>query len=161
VTIQCNKGSIKMTMTKPHDLDPERVRTLHKKVSAVESVGARMAALSKSLVGMPYVTNPLIGSAERREQFTISMSAFDCVTFMETVLALALSHSTDEFTDFMRRIRYEGGVIEWHHRNHYMTGWIRNNERIGLIENLSDQMQTVQRHRVLNVLEGLAPKSVE
>ena len=67
-----------------------------------------MDALSRQFIGLPYRTNPLIGSAGEREVFTASTGEFDCVTYVETVLALALSSNVDEFADWRRKIRYEG-----------------------------------------------------
>ena len=50
-----------------------------------------MEALSRYFLGHPYQINPLIGSAGTPEVFTVSLDAFDCVTFVETILALSLA----------------------------------------------------------------------
>jgi hypothetical protein len=61
----------------------------------------------------------------------------------------------------LRKIRYERGSIQWYRRNHYMTLWIRNNVREGIIRRVSMMaVQTVSIERVLNAVPGLAPKRI-
>ena len=56
--------------------------------------------------------------------FKVSLEGFDCVTYMETVLALAQSRSTDEFIVEMREMRYANARIVFRpDRNHYMIDW--------------------------------------
>src|SRR5581483_7217804 len=101
--------------------------------------------LSRRFLGHPYQTNPLIGSADSPEVFTASLDAFDCVTYVETVLALARARSVDEFTRWLRAIRYEDGCVRWERRNHYMTRWIRNNARQAIISPISFPVSTIIR----------------
>lgn len=145
----------------PRDLDERLVSRLLREAAREKSLPRRMKRISGLLLGRPYVANPLIGGADVPEVFTVSMDGFDCVTFVETVLALALSRETTDFPDFMQRIRYERAIVDWKHRNHYMTGWIQSNVRSGLLENLTDHMVPVHRHRLLSVLNGLPAKAID
>jgi hypothetical protein len=89
--------------------------------------------------------------------FTASLDGFDCVTYIETVLALARASNVDDFIEWLRKIRYEQGRIQWERRNHYMTLWIRNNVREGIIGPVSmPAVPILSRERVLNVVPGLA-----
>ena len=91
--------------------------------------------------------------------FTASLDGFDCVTYIETVVALALASNVDDFVEWLRKIRYEQGRIQWDRRNHYMSLWIRNNVREGILKPVSTPtVPTVSRERVLNVVPGLAPQ---
>ena len=93
------------------------------------------------------------------EVFTASLDKFDCVTYIEAVVALSLASNVDEFVDWLRKIRYEHGRIQWNRRNHYMSLWIRNNVRDGILKPVSTPtVPTVSRERVLNVVPGLAPQ---
>ena len=108
---------------------------------------------------IPTEPNPLIGSAETSEVFTASLDGFDCVTYIETIVALARACDVDDFVEWLRRIRYERGRIQWERRNHYMTLWIRNNVREGIIRPVSmPAVPIVSRERVLNVVPGLAAR---
>jgi cell wall-associated NlpC family hydrolase len=121
------------------------------------SAASRIEVLSRHFLGRPYKTNPLIGSADTAEAFTASLDGFDCVTYIEIVLALSRASNVDEFTKWLRKIRYDRGRIQWEQRNHYSTLWIRNNIREGIIRPVSmPAVPTVSIDRVLNVVPGLA-----
>jgi hypothetical protein len=98
----------------------------------------------------------LVGSADTPEVFTVSLDTFDCVTYVETVLALSFASNADEFQEWLRKIRYEGGRIAWERRNHYMTGWIRSNKRAGLLRRLAlPGVHVAVKERTLNGVPGL------
>lgn len=140
----------------PRGLSRRRVERLLLATKSERSVGSRIDVLSRHFLGHPYRPNPLIGSADRAEVFTASLDGFDCVTYIETMVALAGASSVDDFIGCLRKIRYERGLIQWARRNHYMTQWIRNNVREGIIGPLAiPAVPTVSRERVLNVMPGL------
>lgn len=143
----------------PRDLRPRRVDQLLSQVKSESSIPSRIEKLSRYFLGRAYQADPLIGSANKAEVFTASLDAFDCVTYIETVLALSCARNVDDFTARLRKIRYERGVVQWQRRNHYMTLWIRNNVREGLLRPVSiPAVPTVTTDRVLNVVPGLAPR---
>ena len=147
-----------MKHLKPRGLSRRRVEQLLSKIKA-RSVGSRIDFLSRHFLGRPYKPNPLIGSADTPEVFTASFDGFDCVTYIETVLALARACDVDDFIEWLRKIRYERGRIQWERRNHYMTFWIRNNVRAGIVRPLSMQaVPILKMERVLNVVPGLDPR---
>jgi len=146
-----------MKHAQPRGLSRRRVEQLLSETKHDRSAGSRIDVLSRHFLGHSYKPNPLIGSADTVEVFTASLDGFDCVTYIETIVALARASNVDDFTEWLRRIRYERGRIQWERRNHYMTLWIRNNVREGIIRPVS--MPTVpilSRERVLNVVPGLA-----
>jgi cell wall-associated NlpC family hydrolase len=123
------------------------------------SADSRIEFLSGHFLGRPYKPDPLIGSADTAEVFTAALDGFDCVTYIETVVALARASNIDDFVDWLRKLRYEQGRIQWDRRNHYMSLWIRNNIRNGILKPVS--MPTVpmlSKDRVLNVILGLDPQ---
>lgn len=146
-----------MKHAQPRGLSRRRVERLLLKTKHDRSAGSRIDVLSRHFLGHPYKPNPLIGSADTAEVFTASINGFDCVTYIETVLALARASNADDFTEWLRKIRYERGRIQWERRNHYMTLWIRNNVREGIIRRVSmPAVPILSRERVLNVVPGLA-----
>jgi cell wall-associated NlpC family hydrolase len=150
-----------MQEAQPLGLSRRRVEQLLLKTKSHGSPASRIDALSHYFLGRPYKANLLIGSSGTPEVFTASLDGFDCVTYIETILALARASHADDFTKWLQRIRYEDGRIQWTRRNHYMTGWIRNNTKAGVVRLLSlPPKATVMRSRVLNLLPGLAPKRV-
>ena len=140
-------------------LNRRRVEQLLSETKHDRSSGSRIDFFSRHFLGQPYKPNPLIGSADSAEVFTASFDGFDCVTYIETVVALARAANVDDFTDWLRKIRYERGRIQWDRRNHYMTDWIRNNVREGIVKPVSiPAVPTLSRDRVLNVVPGLDPQ---
>ena len=148
-----------MKHAQPRDLSRRRVQQLLAEAKYDRSTSIRIDVLSRSFLGHPYKPNPLIGSADTAELFTASLDGFDCVTYIETVLALARASNVDDFTEWLRKIRYERGRIQWEQRNHYMTHWIRNNVREGIIRPVSMRaVPMLSRERVLNVVPGIDPQ---
>jgi len=146
-----------MKDAEPRGLSRRRVEQLLSEAKYDRSAGSRIDVLSRHFLGHSYKPNPLIGSADTAEVFTASLDGFDCVTYIETIVALARASNVDDFTEWLRKIRYERGRIQWERRNHYMTVWIRNNLREGIIRPVSiPDVPTVIRERVLNVVPGLA-----
>jgi hypothetical protein len=148
-----------MKQAQPRGLSRRRVQQLLWETQHDRCAGSRIDVLSRHFLGHSYKSNPLIGSADTAEVFTASLDGFDCVTYIETILALARASSVDDFADRLRKIRYEQGRIQWERRNHYMTLWIRNNVRNGIIRPVPmPAVPTLSRERALNVVPGLAPQ---
>jgi hypothetical protein len=143
----------------PRGLSRRRVDQLLSKIKRDRSAASRIDVLSRHFLGRSYKPNPLIGSSDTAEVFTAALDGFDCVTYIETVVALARASNTNDFTDWLRKIRYEQGRIQWDRRNHYMSLWLRNNVRNRILKPISmSTLPTVSRDRVLNVVPGLDPQ---
>jgi len=146
-------------MTLPLGLS-RRVQQVLTEAKHNRSTVSRIETFSGHFLGYPYKPFPLIGSAGTPEVLVASLDGFDCVTYMETVLALARSTTVDGFIGWLRKIRYERGRVEWKRRNHYMTGWMRNNLRDGTVRRIAaSTVPTVRRERVLNALPGLPART--
>ena len=141
----------------PRGLSRQRVEKLLSKVKSNGSAGSRIEFLSRHFLGRPYKINPLIGSVSTPEVFTASLDDFDCVTYVETVLALSRASSARSFIEGLRNIRYDKGRIEWNRRNHYMSRWIRNNARSGTVRPVPSKAPPVVKERTLDMVPGLAP----
>ena len=120
-----------------------------------QPVALRVESISRRFLGRPYATNPLIGSASSPEVFTAATNGFDCVTYMETVIARAYALTPKDSREYLRRVRYSGGRVDWKHRNHYMTNWIRNNARAGLVQPVKFGAASIAKQRQLDMVPGL------
>ncbi|HKG22121.1 MAG TPA: N-acetylmuramoyl-L-alanine amidase-like domain-containing protein [Blastocatellia bacterium] len=146
--------------TKDPPLDYSEIEAILASAEKSDGLSARIDLISGALLARPYAANPLRGGPGRPETLTASLEAFDCVTYIETVLALALSGNAAEFLDLLRRIRYEGGEVAWQKRNHYMTGWAENNESAGFVRNITDGPLAEMVTRTLSVVGGLPARQV-
>jgi len=82
-------------------------------------------------VGAKYVADPLGEAAGYDRDPLIRFDAFDCTTFVETVLA-------GGDIDALTRIRYADGEVSFIKRNHFIeTDWMQNNSDI--VKNVSSK----------------------
>jgi hypothetical protein len=91
----------------------------------------------------PYVVEPL-GEGPKGEISKAPLyrfDGFDCTTFVETVMALALSTTPAEFKARMNQIRYKDGSVNYVMRNHFTSvDWIPNNQAYGFVKDITLQV---------------------
>lgn len=94
--------------------------------------------VGKQLLNTPYVGGVL--DKPKTEKLVVDLSRLDCVTFLESVVALSMTIRKGEtqFEDFCRElkfIRYRDGVMNGYaSRLHYFSEWIQNNAQKGILE---------------------------
>ncbi len=94
--------------------------------------------------GTSYVAHTLEVTDD--EKLVVNLREFDCVTFVETVIALTNTvrsgkHDFDEFTLQLERVRYRNGNRDGYaSRLHYTSDWLCNNEQNGLLKNISCEL---------------------
>jgi len=109
--------------------------------------------VGKSFLGRPYVAHTL--EETESEQLVVNFRTFDCTTFVETTMALALAlHELPEhnlakydqlFRTYLTKIRYRNGVVDGYaSRLHYFSEWLRDNERKGLLRDVTRHMGGIQ-----------------
>lgn len=133
---------------------------LLKSVADESDLSNRVERISARFLGLPYVSSSLIGDLDVPEQLVVRLDAFDCVTYIETVLALARAQTAEQFEENLIRLRYKNGEVSWTKRNHYMVDWWRNNEREGLIKNITRGKAASTKIRELNLISGLPTRRV-
>jgi hypothetical protein len=121
---------------------------------------ARLKLISARLLGRPYLTHPLVGSPHQPEQLVARMDGFDCVTYIETVLALSNAVSMDDFLNRLRELRYVNGEVSYVARLHYSTDWYKTHIQRGLLQDVTQGDWTVECTKTLGAAVGL-PARVE
>ncbi|WP_421854933.1 N-acetylmuramoyl-L-alanine amidase-like domain-containing protein [Marinomonas sp.] len=91
---------------------------------------SRIAPLSQVFLGAKYVGGN-VGEGEQglydKDPLT-RFDVFDCTTYVETVLAGAMSASASEFEQNLMRLRYKDGKVSFVTRNHFPSlDWFHNN----------------------------------
>jgi hypothetical protein len=122
--------------------------TLVKQPSARESdiYLHQVVSHARSYVGAPYQDNPLLGSHDKAEKFVTSKSSFDCVTFVETVLAECLSSQLQTtYEHELRNLRYKNGFVDWLSRLHYFSEWLTVNASRGFLSPVFSPPITTRR----------------
>lgn len=104
-----------------------RIERLIHAARGMPLISQRIAFISSALRGSPYIAHTLIGGPCRLERFVARDDGFDCVTYVETVLAAAMARSPDDFDNALRKIRYCNGIVSWRARNNYFFEWGEHN----------------------------------
>ncbi len=142
-------------MPSGHLAEPAEVRALLALAEGCAGFEARLDVLSRALLGRPYAVSPLVGSPSEPEALVTRLDAFDCVTYAETVWALAGCRDPVGFERRLVSLRYTHGQVDWWARNHYMHAWIARNEAAGLlIPILSAGWVDTDETRALTALDG-------
>ena len=122
------------------------------------SLEARVDSISRLFVGRAYLENPLGGGPDQGEVFRCSFDEFDCVTYVEIVLALACSKTASRFSRTLRDLRYLEGNVDWFRRNHFMTEWLRINAKRGVLADITTGRESIAKTRTLSGVPGIGPE---
>ncbi len=111
---------------------------------APKPIGEVMVFVGKQFLGAPYEAGTLDRPAA--ESLVVDLHTFDCVTFVENVLALARcikedKLSFDAYRAELERIRYRGGKLDGYpSRFHYFSEWIRENEKKKIVRDVTKSL---------------------
>ncbi|MEZ0542498.1 N-acetylmuramoyl-L-alanine amidase-like domain-containing protein [Fibrella arboris] len=123
---------------------------------------------ASSLIGKPYVYHTL--EVNESEQLVINLHEFDCTTFIETTLALALAdhdlpvkHTPTQleatFRKYLTKVRYRNGQIDGYaSRLHYLSDWLRDNERKGILQDVTREIGGIQVQKAVNYMTAAVHK---
>ena len=93
--------------------------------------GCSVGTAGQSFLGARYISSPLGEGVAPDDDPLIRYDAFDCTTFVETVLA-------DGDLKKLNKIRYKNGEIDFLNRNHFIeSDWLMNNA--DLVQNVSNK----------------------
>lgn len=93
--------------------------------------GCSVGTAGQSFLGAKYISSPLGEGIAPDDDPLIRYDAFDCTTFVETVLA-------DGDLKKLNKIRYKNGEIDFLNRNHFIeSDWLMNNA--DLVQNVSNK----------------------
>ena len=128
-------------------------------------LGPRAIRVGELAIGTPYEPFTLEayikagGDPKDLEPLTLSLTRFDCVTLVESCLAIA--RATDDgvkptwakFSREVERMRYRGGKRHGYAtRLHYFSEWISDGEKRGLVKDLGQELGGVTDPRQLRFM---------
>lgn len=105
----------------------------------------RLLQLSAKFLGMPYLGGALgEGEVGEFDQFPFyRFDAFDCVTYINTVLALYFARSWHEFLYHLAQINYRSGNVRYENRYHFMSiDWNPENNARGYVTEITPQVNS-------------------
>lgn len=126
-----------------------------------QDLSKRIAFISNQFLGKPYLLSALgEGSEGYFDQTSLYRTdAFDCETYVDTVLALALGHNLAEFKQLIRKIRYKDGQVGFLTRNHFTCiDWNKNNQDQGFLKDITPEIHDQQNTSIALNAEALINK---
>lgn len=111
-------------------------------------IGELTAAIGRRFVGAPYT--PGLLEVPQTEQLVVNLREYDCVTYVEQMLAMARTVKTGspsyaDFKNQLRRIRYRDGELAGYpSRLHYFSEWISDNDGKGVVRNITQSLGGVR-----------------
>lgn len=114
--------------------------------------------VSAQLIGASY-REGLLDQGETEKLF-ISLTEFDCVLFVETVLAfsrnlIVANPSYENFIQNIEQVRYVDGKLDGYcSRLHYFSEWIRDNQRKNIVRDLTAELGGVPLQKTLNFMSS-------
>lgn len=121
-----------------------------------KNIGDIITTVGKSFLGTEYKAHTL--EAGSKEKLIINLRGMDCTTFLENTLALArcIKDNKMTFPDFENQltgIRYRSGKIKGYpSRLNYFSDWIYDNEKKGIVKNVSKRLGGVPVKFELNFM---------
>lgn len=115
------------------------------------SIAERIDWISSKYLGTIYELGALgEGAKARYDQFPkYRLDAFDCDTYVNTILSLALATSLPSFQQCIKLMRYKNGTVSYINRNHFTDlDWNINNQQRGLLKDITLDIKDKQKHPV-------------
>lgn len=139
ISTYCCATTVDTVYTKADSIIYEScIKSLHKyKKPSITDV-------AKQFLGKPYIASTL--EVRDKEDLIINLRELDCTTFVETCIAIHLAKRSGNpsFSNYCKKlsdIRYRNGEINGYpSRLHYMTDWTYENQKNGVLEDISLQL---------------------
>lgn len=132
---------------------PIRLQPLLAAAATAPWGGARATAASAPLLGIRYRLDPLGEGRGPDPDPRLRLDAFDCVTLIETALALGAGRDEDQVRRALDDLRY-GTTVELADRNHeVLSQWIPRNVAKGWIRPISRQLAGASAVEVATVYD--------
>lgn len=126
------------------------------------SMPARIDWISSQFKGKPYVLGSLgEGPNARYDQFPrYRTDAFDCDTYVNTVLSIALADSLPTFKECLQFTRYQKGKVSYLNRNHFTSiDWNKNNQQRGLLKDITLSITDENNKPVAQIAHAMIDKA--
>jgi hypothetical protein len=101
-------------------------------------LAGRLLRASERFLGTAYGVSPLGEGSGVDADPRLRWDSVDCVTLVETTMALALVHGPEELLPQLDSIRYRGGQPSYARRNHLMEAdWLEANAEAGYVRDVT------------------------
>lgn len=124
-------------------------------------MGEAMIATGRCFLGTPYEARTL--ELPGPENLVVNFRGLDCTTFVENVLAFGRMkfegrEDWESYLHNLEQIRYRDGTLQGYaSRLHYFSDWIRDNQKKGLVKDITPEIGGVSTLKEINFM-GMHPE---
>jgi hypothetical protein len=125
---------------------------------ADQDMGDLALLVGRRFMGIPYVSKTL--EQGEAEQLVVEMEGMDCTTFLENVVVFSrlIKRQRLTFEDFqleLEKLRYRDGLLQGYpSRLHYFTDWIHDNERKGIVRDVTRSLGGIPYTKVIDFMSA-------
>lgn len=134
-----------------------------KYIEVIKSTDSRdkqdiLQTTAEFFLSTPYVAATL--EQGEKETLVINLRQLDCVTYIETVIALSNTVNSGDlsflnFVSNLRKIRYRNGEVKGYaSRLHYTSDWIYENQQKGVLASLDLDSSLVLEDKTINFMSA-------
>ena len=128
---------------------------------AKSDMASRVEFISAQFLGKPYLLGAL-GEGEQGQYDQTPLyrtDAFDCETYVDTVLALALANEPNQFKRCIDQVRYRDGLVSFINRNHFTClDWNQNNQRQKFVKDITVSFKDNRNQPVVKYARAVIDK---
>ena len=125
------------------------------------NTATRIEMISAQFLGKPYLLGALgEGVQGQYDQSPLyRVDAFDCETYVDTVLGIAFADNAVHFKQCINQVRYRNGQVSFMQRNHFTClDWNQNNQRQGFVKDITTTIRDKNNQSVVQVAEAFIDK---
>jgi hypothetical protein len=122
-------------------------------------LGTQVLRMAESFLGTPYVASTLEGNPT--ERLVCKFDGLDCTTLVENSIALAVAKNEnlnfEGYKTELTKVRYRDGIIDGYpSRLHYVLDWMYENQKRGLLEDITSKVGGVPYKKEINFMSNHA-----
>ena len=145
------------------DYQPQDNIIFEKYVKYIEPYQSKSNELILQKTAEFFLEKPYVGGTLDKndtEKLVINLREFDCVTFVETVIALANTTASKElsfenFASQLQKVRYRNETISgYDSRLHYTSDWAYNNQKKGVLTSVAEQLGGVKETKNIDFMSS-------
>ncbi len=128
-------------------------------------IGDIVIEIGKSFLGVDYIANLL--EQPGAERLVVNLRGLDCVLFCENALVFARcvkknKMTFDDYKAELQYVRYRGGIINHYpSRLHYFSDHIYDNEKKGVVKNVTKEIGGVPFRKTVNFMSTHADSYIK
>lgn len=162
-TNNCNINNCGTNYCNTNNNSKKNNHTNNCNTNSSKSLSQILIEIAKQRLNTPYVAGTLDKNPDT-ENLIINLHETDCILFVESCLALALTAKSNDtsitnFINFIKNLRYKDGVVDGYtSRIHYTSEWILQGEANGFFKDISKELSGIPINNPISFISNHSDK---